>query len=255
MKKIVLSFDDGRWDTFYNVLPILREYKIRATVNIISKFILHPEKFKLDNCKGVGAMTIEQLKQCVDYGIEVGCHGAWHDNTINGIVANIKDFMEMGIPTKDIGFASPHSVINKDNNERLVQLIKNGTIMYIRSGIQIRERGFIYSFLTFVESITHSKRLFYYLNKDSIIKVADKTLIPSVSIKRYTTNKQIEYFIKKMDDDTSVVFTLHSILKPCDEGRSGGHWYWDISKFEKLCSFLNSYDQCKVVTVKEILYV
>lgn len=253
MKNIAISFDDGRWDTFSNAFTVLKKYKLKATIYVISGFVLEPDNFSLGNCKKSGAMTVNQIKQCVDYGCEIGCHGANHDNTIDGIYANIKDFTEMGIPTDNIGFASPYSEINRENNSNVVNLINNGTLSYVRSGIRTKEKGLAYCVLKLLEQITHSKHLFYFMNKENIIKKLDCTYIPSIGITKYTTNKQVEYLISKMSDGDKAILTFHSVLKSHDEGRDGGKWFWDYDRFERLCSYIDIKDDVKIHTVKEMV--
>ena len=45
MKYVILSFDDGRRDTYLNAFPILKENDLTATLNVVSDFILHSEDY------------------------------------------------------------------------------------------------------------------------------------------------------------------------------------------------------------------
>ena len=44
MRYVNLSFDDGRSDTYEIAFPILKKYGLTATVNIVSDFVINPDK-------------------------------------------------------------------------------------------------------------------------------------------------------------------------------------------------------------------
>ena len=129
MKKIVLSFDDARLDFYIRAYPLLLKYNMSATLNVTSGFVLSPNKFSFTSANNQ-PMTIQQVKECFDNGIEIACHGSNHNNTKEDLLQNIAELKEMGIDTNNIGFASPHShlTIENKNNDGIWDLVDYGTI-------------------------------------------------------------------------------------------------------------------------------
>ncbi|MDO8583264.1 MAG: polysaccharide deacetylase family protein [bacterium] len=67
-KPILLTFDDGHWDLFTDILPILEKYHAKATAYIISGFI-----------GGSDFLTDDQMKKVVQSRlIEIGAHTVHH---------------------------------------------------------------------------------------------------------------------------------------------------------------------------------
>lgn len=249
MKYIVFSFDDGRVDTYSIALPIMKNYGLTGTVNVITSFInltskgiVHPEY-----------MSLEQLLDWQNKGGEIACHGATHQNTCEDILKNIEDLNSMGINTERIGFASPTSWLTKENvaGSGILDLKQKQILSYLRSGIRIKREGGIYFLFSVIERYSHSKALFYILNKRCIINRDDIPVVyPSVAIKDYTTEKQVEFIIEKMRDDSAVILMFHSIVNKKPEISS--HYCWCASRFEKLCEYLYKNDKVRVLTSIEL---
>jgi peptidoglycan/xylan/chitin deacetylase (PgdA/CDA1 family) len=67
-KPIIFTFDDGHWDLFTEVLPILKKYDIRVTAYIISGFI-----------GGSDFLSKNQLSEIIKSGnVEIGAHTVHH---------------------------------------------------------------------------------------------------------------------------------------------------------------------------------
>ncbi len=67
-KPVLLTFDDGHWDLYTDVLPILKEYQVKATAYIVTGFI-----------GGSDFLSSEQLKEIIQSGlIEIGAHTVHH---------------------------------------------------------------------------------------------------------------------------------------------------------------------------------
>ncbi len=81
MKYVIFSFDDGRKDFYTNALPVLKKYNFTSVVNIIGNYIgSHaPKRFLSSNNE---FMTIEDIKDSYEYGIEIGNHSMNHTNEI-----------------------------------------------------------------------------------------------------------------------------------------------------------------------------
>lgn len=252
MKKIVLSFDDGRLDTYTNAYRILNKYGMKCTVNVVTDFIANEENYTCFNSANNKSMSVEQICELEKNGIEIACHGHTHKNSKEEVLDNIKALGQMGIDTSIIGFASPRSEITEQNTCGVGELLGENKLLYIRSGIQVRREGLFYAFISYIERITHSKRLFYFLHKRNIICKKKIKILPSVAITKHTTVKQISYMIDKMQDGEAVILMFHSVLGKNEEGYSADNWYFDVEKFEQLCELLNKPHIC-VGTTRELV--
>ncbi len=253
MKYAVLSFDDGRADTYENAYKILRKYSLTATINAVTDFIAHPERYSDFASGGNKAMTAEQLIECQKNGIEIACHGATHQNTADDILRNIREFQNMGISTEDIGFASPNSYVTETTCSNIRALADKKIISYIRSGVRLERENFLYKALTAVERITHSKYLFYILNKRNIESGKNNGILKSIAVLKCTTPEQLIYFTEKMKDNDAVIFMFHSIIDKNCLYYTADKWCWDIARFEKLCAYLKKTDGIQAVTTRDLL--
>lgn len=79
-KPVVLTFDDGHWDLYTDILPILQKYHAKATAYIVSGFI-----DKSDFLSSI------QLKKVIDSGlVEIGAHTVHHTGLANKLIATVK---------------------------------------------------------------------------------------------------------------------------------------------------------------------
>ena len=240
--KVVFSFDDSVKDTYTVAYPILKKYKMPFTINVITKYV----KDNLSNY-----MTPEQLVECQKNGVEIASHGHTHQNTKEDVTESISCLKDMGIEVDDIGFASPRSELTAQNGHDIKALQKQGKLSYIRSGIQIRREGFWYSALSYIERKTHSRRLFYILNKHNIIKSVNPQLLMSVAITKHTTLKQILSFLEKMHEDDAVILMFHHVV---DNVRNADHvWCYDAEKFSLLCEAIKGDVRVEVSTTKDLV--
>ena len=260
MKTIVLSFDDARSDFYTRAFPILKKYCIPSTLNVITNFLSDnnlQSSFSFPSSKS--GMSKENLFECYESGlVEVACHGANHQNTKEDVIDNIKELRRLGIKDPILGFASPNSVLTElnKNNDGIWDLIKEGHLQYIRSGIQIRREGYYYSALSLIDRYVHSDYLYGYLNRHNIIvdfNTLSKRIVPSVAVFSYTKRHQIESLIKKQKDSTAIILMFHSILKKTDDGYGTDRYYWNADEFEKLCSFLKSQNDVKTCMTRDLL--
>jgi peptidoglycan/xylan/chitin deacetylase (PgdA/CDA1 family) len=85
-KKIVLTFDDGYRDFYENAFPILKKYKIPATLFVINQDIGKK-----------GNVTIEMIKEMQNTGlVEVGAHTLNHFNLRRCRQATVQDQIAQG---------------------------------------------------------------------------------------------------------------------------------------------------------------
>jgi len=71
-RNILVTFDDGEENNFYNAFPLIREFGLKACFFIIGDKIGEP-----------GYMNREQIKILADSGMEIGSHGMTHISLVN----------------------------------------------------------------------------------------------------------------------------------------------------------------------------
>ena len=253
MKQIIFSFDDGRLDTYTIAYPIMKKYGLPFTLNVTTDFVLNPERYTNFGSANNKSMRSKQVLDCYQNGVEIACHGHTHKNTKDDVLKNISALEEMGIDANGIGFASPNSEVTKNNCADLQELLKEGKLSYIRSGRQVRREGFVYSVLTMLERLTHSKWLFYILNKRNIITDSKQDILMSVGITAKNTLNQILYLVDKVKDGQSLILMFHSVLSTEDIGYGKDLWYFDSMMFEKLVSTLVENKNVKICTTKDLI--
>ncbi len=236
VRKIILSFDDGGRDFYRVVYPTLKKYNLTGVANIISQYI----KPEAECEEGHRYMSVENLVELQQNGIEIACHGRNHENTIEDILNNIEDFKNMGLDVENIGFASPGSGITMDNVHTIDSLVKDKTISYIRSAYTPDKDGKFIEFMNRLMEKSGSSELFCLMNKRNFIKSFDYSWFPSVVITSYTTMKQVKKLLKKMPDNSSVIIMFHHIYEKDDAGYGKSIWYWDAGLFRELCEYISS---------------
>ncbi len=111
-RSLMLTFDDGYADFYENAFPVLKRYRIKATVFVVSDFI--------DDAKG-NYLTSAQIKELNDWGIEIGSHSVSHSNLTKASEGELarqlgqsKKVLEEIIGRQVISFAYPAG--NYDDN-------------------------------------------------------------------------------------------------------------------------------------------
>lgn len=78
-KSIILTFDDGYEDNLLNALPLLKKYKMTATVCIISNWIGQKNDWEhYKNKPTCRTMDLEQLKEWLQQGMSICAHTVNH---------------------------------------------------------------------------------------------------------------------------------------------------------------------------------
>lgn len=242
MISVSFSFDDSPVDTYTVVYPILKEYGFPFTINVITS----KTESGLED-----SMTALQLKDCQDHGAEIACHGHTHKNTEQDVIDCIDSIKRMGLFKGKIGFASPNSYITNNNGVEVKEMVADGRLAYIRTGISVRREGLIYSALSYLERKTHSKSLFWHLNKRNIIKDSSKLLM-SVAITRYTTVNQIIYLLNKLNGGDSVILMFHHVV-PDIGAYKNGTWYFEEKRFRDLCEKIKGKSGIEVKTTMDLV--
>lgn len=251
MKYLVFSFDDGRMDTFTKALPILERFGYHCTINIITDFVLNPQKY-LEISPPI-PMSKEMIVEAQTNGHEVSCHGHKHTNTIEDVRTNIEFLKSFGLDEKEkLGFASPFSCLNDENCSDIYGLIESGELLYIRSGLQTRRESVLFKLLYIFQLLTKSRYAFWRMYKKNIAKKNDeRKLLYGVTITNRTTPNQIKYFLKMMPEESVAILILHSISESKADCKSN-KWCWYSGYLSELCEFLNANMNISVITQREV---
>ena len=259
MKTIILSFDDARSDFYCRALPIMRRYNIPSTLNVVTNFLNDVEGFPHVSCSKYSiGLTTTELLECHKSGlVEIACHGANHINTKEDVEQNIIELRKIGIQEPVFGFASPNSELTEQNkNEKGIWTLKEeGKLLYVRSGIQIRREGNVYTALSLLDSFIHSNILFWRLNRHNIIKQRNLSqihILPSVTIFMYTKLHQLKYLIERADDASIIILMFHSILQKGDNGYGQDKFSFDADIFDALCKELKSRKDIQICMTKDL---
>lgn len=111
----VLTFDDAYADFYTNVMPVLRELQLPATLFVPTEFIDHPERTPLSRSvpgsERLTPMTWDQLREVVeDPLVTIGSHTHTHPELPTLSDAQIEDEMQRSAERfkKELGFVPKH---------------------------------------------------------------------------------------------------------------------------------------------------
>lgn len=254
---VTFSFDDGREDTYRVAFKIMKEYGLVGTIHVTTGWV-DGSWSTSDWLSAVnGAMTIEQVKECYNYGFEITSHGDQHVTDITDLRVSLNKLYQWEVlDSDDWGFSSPNSQLTIENQAEMKELFELNNIKYVRSGRSAKCYQWPMKVVYVLQSLTGSKRLFRIFNNYNAIKspINDQFILPSSVIKRNNSAKQvIEWLRRSIESKSWNILMFHSILRPEDKGYGQDAWYWDADEFRKLCQWLsmNVNKDISVVTIKD----
>ena len=232
--KVIFSFDDGRVD-FIDSARILAEHNLVGTFHITTGFI--DGSFKTD-AFGIDRkpLTIEQLLEIKNEGMEISSHGDKHTMEIEDFKTSVQKLKQWGlISNNKIGFSIPNSKYTK---EELDSFIKNGnnSLCYVRGGRSPK----CYSFVSKVNYVLY--KLFKFqsaynsFNKYNLNDNLKDQVIYSAVITSNIKSKNLINFMKKhKNEDKVLVLMFHSVVDSPNNKRE-----YSVVEFEKICEFTSS---------------
>lgn len=78
---VALTFDDGFADNYHQALPVLRQYRIPATVFVVAETIRHGQDVDWVNdppSTGLRVLDRDQIREMDESGITIGSHSLHH---------------------------------------------------------------------------------------------------------------------------------------------------------------------------------
>ena len=125
-KPIILTFDDGYEDNYSTMLPILEAHNMKAVVYVITNEIGNP-----------GYLTVEELRDMQNLGIEIGSHTANHrpiiDITRSELLHEIrasKYFLEWNGINTVFSFSYPNGI----HSDEIVKILKDNNYLTAVTG-------------------------------------------------------------------------------------------------------------------------
>ncbi len=244
MKPLIsLSFDDGRMDNYNIVYPILKKYNLPATFNITTGYILG--KIKTGSLCPEDPMTIEMIREIfADSQMEIAGHGYYHLNTFDDIKTGITELCKLlgvaSLSCSGNGFASPGTALNIDNYLSKENKFATAGIKYVRLSLRYQN---LPKFKTLMRKLArvvkHPAFLYRIAYQDTLMNSISNNLIYSVPVLADVTLAQIKSLIfYALRHGKSCVLMLHSIVP---DGQIRDNLDFEVSKFERLCSFLSEY--------------
>jgi len=135
-KPIFLSFDDGYKNNHTRLLPLLKEFGFKITLFCLSGDLLKDNSWdtsKDPNEPKHELMNLEELKDFVNIGCEIGSHGFSHSNfteisqsEVEKELQSSKDYFEKALGQEVISFAYPFG----RSNETVKELTKKSGYLF-----------------------------------------------------------------------------------------------------------------------------
>jgi peptidoglycan/xylan/chitin deacetylase (PgdA/CDA1 family) len=140
-KPVAITFDDGYYNVYQNAYPILKKYKLPATIFITTGYV---QKQMPLNQVQLSMLSWDEIKEMSDNGVTMGAHTITHPNleqvdleTAKKEILESKQEIEANIGKKVKYFSSP---FGKENKE-IARLVKSIGFDYAFG--QLSSRGYI----------------------------------------------------------------------------------------------------------------
>ena len=258
MKYIILSFDDGRKDTYDIAFKLLIKYGFTASIHITTGFIERTIENSSD-FQNIEAMSLDNVIEMFHSGFDISSHSDRHINEENDLKASLSKLKKLGLLQKNnVIFSSPKSEIYEGNIQKYSSMLERNNVRLLRTGNQLKRHGAIYVLLYLLQRLFQSNVLFYLLNKKNILnidnyRIKNKLLIISaIAVKYYNSINQLKFLLKKIKDNEVVIFLFHSIIYEKDILKKN-KWIFTAEKFEELLKIFKNRPDIKVLNIKELL--
>lgn len=254
--KIALSIDDGAKDGYTYVFPLLKEYNLPATFNLVSGYL---DNNTSDVEKTFSTLTWQMAREMsLSSLIEIANHSSNHTNDWDAIIAGREVLLSrLNMPSdKKMGFASPESKLVVDNPASVKERLTNLGISYVRTGMRVRSHKIMRILARKLGRVLHFDWIYHLAYHDTLLGEDDVYFLYSIPIMIDTTLNQIISLIKHAEaEGKSLILLLHRIKKS-GEADYNDNWCWDYRKFECLLRYLHNEQlrgHIEVVKVQDII--
>ena len=255
MITVMLSFDDGRKDTYDYAVKELIRHNIPASFSIVTSFI---EDGK--TCPGdfdALPMTMDQLVSLNNNRLfEIANHSDCHSNEWADIQrGKEKLFSWLGIHAQEkIGFASPASKLSKEWLKEHESKFRENGYAYVRTGGFWNTKYGLRILSRKISRIIHSGILYSFAYEDTLLSDDERYVLTAVPVMHNITLHQVKSVIRfSQKKRKNCIIMLHGIL-PKDYPGYHKPWVWREDKFSKLVSFLDkerTNERIQILTLKE----
>lgn len=240
MATVMLTFDDGRRETFDYAVSNLMKNKIPATFSIITAFIEGGSAWPGD----IEAlpMTFDQLYAIKDNNLfEIADHSDHHSSNWDDIQSG-KDklFQWFGTDANEkIGYTSPGSKHSKEWLEQHETMFREAGFAYARTGGHWQTKRKLRIFCRKVTRVLHLGLPYTFAYEDTLLKEEERYILTAVPVMHDITLHQIKTLIRFAErKGRNCILLLHSIL-PEDHPGYNDPWVWSAEKFSGLLDFLD----------------
>ena len=240
---VVISVDDGSVEDFRICQDILFPLNVPATFNIITDSIGH------ESC-----LNKEQLKVMYNNSlVEIAAHGHTHSNDDEDILKGIDLLNEwLGIPKKDIGFASPYSKMSNDSIRENKEHLKTLGLLYARTDQNRypndRHRELITKFKN------SGERQFVIDNTPQLTYAFDGMCVNSAVVLHDTNLEDLKRVVDLAEEEKAcIVFMFHRISKK-GEPKYESTWSYDFDYFKEFAEYIakkRNNGEIEILTTKE----
>lgn len=228
MVKIILTFDDNKWNHYTIVFPLLKKYNLTGTFSYITEgTYTNPES------------NNDAIKEMLDYGIEIASHSHSHprfDNNINSF-----DFLKNDLITNK-------EILNTHN-------IKSYGLVIPYNYLKINTDFFDFLNLSYITSETSTIRNYHPYPENKVLELTKERNLTKFNLRRIEfpldsepTNyvSKFYYLVSNLKEDDICAIMFHNIT---NENNMPYNVRIDI--FEQFLKFLveNNYN---VVTLKSL---
>ena len=199
-------------------------------------------------------LNVDEIKELHKSGWEIGLHGDKHQTQVDDMRSALHKLRSWGIENSRWGISVPNSDTDEPTITALFASEYGNEIAYIRRGRKCDTSKLKNKVLYVIYSLLKSKWAYRRFNSKNIFTLdgADKTNIPCIVVKSNDDPKLIVDFIKHIPDNSVVVLMLHSILHSNHSMCGKDPWSWEDTKFESLCTELNTLTLQKKATVSTL---
>lgn len=257
MKYVSLTFDDGRSDNYEIAFPIMQRYGLIGTLYCTTGYIDGSWQKPKEWRSAGKAISIEHVKRLRAAGWELGIHGDKHITEADDAYIALRKMHLWDGGESICGFSMPNSIAQKEKLDSLINALFDNEIMYIRKGRKNDLSKLSTKALFGCYSYLGSQMAYNAFNSQNITSIhrIDRKNIYSVVIRNNDNPQMIIDFVKRIPDETWVVFMLHSILPQSHPLYGTDPWNWSSDRFEKFCSNLKMLADEKCVDVKTVAEV
>ena len=249
MTKISISIDDGAYDGYKNIFPLLKKYKLAATYSIILGYIDGGKAFKGIPHKPMSWDEIGEI--AISGAVEIANHSYDHTNDIDSInKGRIEINRRLGQPQdKNMGFSSPESKLSETEIIASRSILTDIGCSYVRTGLRIKSFRTLRILARKAARVLHITWLYKVAYHDTLLTKTDNYILYSVPVMRDTSLSEVKALIRYAEKrEKNIILLFHRVLK-AEEDNHIENWCWDYQKFETLLQFLRKEEDAGKVNV------